>query len=146
MTIIIRKLDAEDFDKEFFNTLSNLSDIGNIDRHKAILAFNETSSNPVYHMFVAEDDGKVVGTVTLLIEQKFFRHLGKVGHLENVVTKKGHEGKGIGGQLVRHAVKAAKDLGCYKAILTCNENLIPYYEKHGFRTVGAEMRLDFDNK
>ena len=37
----------------------------------------------------------IIGSTTLLIEQKFIHDGGKVGHIEDVVTRKGYEGFGI---------------------------------------------------
>jgi glucosamine-phosphate N-acetyltransferase len=139
----IRELQLHDLDNGFFETLGHLSEVGNVSRAKAEKIFTELSGNPVYHIYVAELDGRIVGTATLLVEQKFFRRLGKVGHIENVATRKGFEGRGIAGRLVRHAIKKAKAVGCYKSILDCSEKIVPFYERHGFRRHETGMRLDF---
>ena len=41
--------------------------------------------------------------------------------------------------LIKHAIQAAKDAHCYKIILDCDAELIPYYEKFGFTNKGIFM-------
>ena len=54
----------------------------------------------------------------------------------------GYKDQGVGRALVRHAVAEAKQLGCYKVILSCYEDLVPYYERLGFRRHDVGMRID----
>ena len=42
----------------------------------------------------------MIGATTLLVEQKFIHSGGKAGHIEDVVTRKGFEGLGIGSALI----------------------------------------------
>jgi glucosamine-phosphate N-acetyltransferase len=92
--------------------------------------------------YVAKIDGVVVGTCTLLLEQKFIHSGGWVGHIEDVVVNKTCQRNGIGSALVEHAVREAKKRGCYKIILDCFEHLVPYYERFGFREFNIGMRCD----
>lgn len=93
-------------------------------------------------ILVARENHMVIGTATLIIEQKFIHKGGKVGHIEDVAVHKNHQGKGIGQQLITHLVEYAKDKGCYKVILDCDQTLIPFYEKVGFREAAIQMRID----
>ena len=77
-----------------------------------------------------------------MIEQKFIHNGGKVGHIEDVVTRKGYEGKGIGKEILNELIKIAKDNECYKIILDCDEKLIKFYEKIGFKKNSIMMRLN----
>ncbi len=78
----------------------------------------------------------------MLIEQKFIHKGGIVGHIEDVVVKKEFEGQGIGMKLVLSLLDIAKKRQCYKTILNCEDSLIPFYEKIGFRHKSNEMRFD----
>ncbi|MBT4446279.1 GNAT family N-acetyltransferase [archaeon] len=65
--------------------------------------------------------------------------------LEDVFVAEEHRGKGFGKQLIEHAVKKARDLGCYKLIGTSrNERpkVHQFYEKLGFDRHGFEFRLN----
>jgi len=139
---MVRELDAGDIGKGFLDALGNLSDTEGLTPKEArdIL---KAMNGDVYHVFVAvAKDGQVVGATTLLVEQKFIHHGGLVGHIEDVVVRKGHEGKGIGGSVVRAAVGRARELGCYKVILDCKEELVGFYQNLGFHSRDVGMRID----
>lgn len=138
----IRLLQPEDFAKGFLETLSNLSDVGAPNQRKFEAIWRELFFNPCYRVFVAEANGQIVGTITLLIEQKFIHAGGKVGHIEDVAVRKGWERKGIGRALVKRAVEEARKRGCYKVILNSSEENIPFYKKCGFQECGTEMRMN----
>lgn len=143
--MIIRTLQQSDYQKGFLETLVNLSVVGEINEGQFNDIFDVISPaahlSP-YHIFVAEVDGQVVGAATLFVEQKFIHQCGKVAHLEDVVTRKGFEGRGIGRALVNAVIVEAKRRGCYKIILDCSEKNAPFYEKLGFKKHEIEMRRD----
>jgi glucosamine-phosphate N-acetyltransferase len=139
----VRELRDEDFDMGFLETLPNLSDIGGLSPEEGREIFKAMKGDPVYHVFVAvASDGQVIGATTLLVEQKFIHHGGLVGHIEDVVVRKGHEGKGVGGKVVGAAIEKARELGCYKVILDCKAELVDFYSRLGFRTHDVGMRID----
>jgi glucosamine-phosphate N-acetyltransferase len=139
----VRELKSSDLDKGFLETLSNLSDVGGLATAEARALFRAMMSNQAYHIFVAvAGDGQVIGATTLLVEQKFIHHGGLVGHIEDVVVRKGHQGKGVGGSVVRAAVEKASELGCYKVILDCKADLVDFYKRLGFSEHDVGMRVD----
>ena len=80
----IRELKYSDFENGFFETLSNLSQIGSIDRNveRAARVLKTILKNNTSRIYVAErDDGQIIGSITLLLEQKFIHNGGKVGHI-----------------------------------------------------------------
>lgn len=142
----VREISVTDLQRGFFETLSNLTEVGKIseDHQNAKKILHEITSDPSYKIFVAvKKDGEIVGSNTLLIEQKFIHNGGKVGHIEDVVTKKGYEGMGIGTALVGGSLRFARQMKCYKVILDCSEENVPFYKKIGFKDYGASMRYDF---
>jgi glucosamine-phosphate N-acetyltransferase len=145
MSFIIRELKEEDLSKGFFETLSNLSEVGKIanDTIRKRKIFKEIKDKN-HKIVVAEDkqNSQIIGCATLLIEQKFIHNGGKAGHIEDVVTRKGYEGKGIGKEIIKELIKIAEDSGCYKIILDCDEKLIMFYEKNGFKKHSIMMRLN----
>ena len=139
----IRELTAADLGNGFIETLGNLSDTGGLTPASARRILGKIGRASIYHVLVAAGaDGKVVGATTLLVEQKFIHGGGLVGHIEDVAVRKASEGRGIGGSLVKAAVRTADELGCYKVILDCKEELEPFYAKLGFRKHDLGMRLD----
>ena len=141
----IKELSKEDIEKQFNSfkyTLKNLREVGNLSVTDAIKLLLEINSRNG-HIYVAQrEDGEIIGTGTLLIEQKFIRQGGKVGHIEDVATREGHEGKGIGKTITTKLIEEARRHGCYKVILDCSEKNVPFYEKTGFRRYEVCMRLD----
>lgn len=91
---------------------------------------------------MAELGEQIIGTASVLIEQKLIRDGGKVAYVEDVVVDEPHRLKGIGSELVRQAVKVARLNDCYKVVLSCGENNVPFYESLGFRRHEITMRLD----
>lgn len=145
MSFIIRELKEEDLSNGFIETLSNLSEVGklanNTIRKREILSEIKDKN---YRIVIAEDNQnhQIIGSATLLIEQKFIHNGGKAGHIEDVVTRKGYEGKGIGREILKELIKIAKDNECYKIILDCDEKLVKFYEKIGFKKHSIMMRLN----
>lgn len=88
--------------------------------------------------FVAEKEGDIVGAYVLLPTRP------DTMELVNIAVAKKHQGKGIGKQLVRDAIKIAKTKG-YKTIEigTGNSSIgqLALYQKCGFRIIGVD--LDF---
>ena len=140
--IIIRRLQREDLWNGFLTTLDSLREASNIKREKAEEIFKKINTNENYIIAIAELEGKVVGATTLFIEQKFIHNGGLVGHIEDVVVDKNHQGKKIGEKIVKYLLKIAKDKGCYKTILDCNEDVKLFYEKIGFKHNANALRFD----
>lgn len=142
----VREIELGDLKNGYFSTLKNLSELGFIqgDLVKAEQILNNIRANPLHKIFVAIDKetSEVIGATTLLIEQKFIHNGGKAGHIEDVVTRKGFEGLGIGTALMDHALRFAKTAGCYKIVLDCSEANISFYQKIGFRLHEMCMRYD----
>ena len=140
--IEIREIEEGDLDKGFLETLEFLRKASDIDKNKAkeILKKIQQNSNHIIH--VAVDDNKIVGSTTLLIEQKFIHDGGLVGHIEDVVVRKDYEGKGIGIKLVTSLLERAKEKNCYKTILDCKDNVKQFYERIGFKRESNGMRYD----
>lgn len=137
---MIRELSEQDYYKGFLNLLEQLTtvDANNITYDDFIKHLKKIKSK----VFVMEDgEGKIIGTMTLLIEEKFIHKLSSVGHIEDVVVNDEYRGKGLGKMLIDYGVKYAKDNGCYKIILNCAEKNIAFYEKCGFKSKNVEMSL-----
>jgi glucosamine-phosphate N-acetyltransferase len=139
----VREIDLDDLNHGFLEELSNLSETRGLDPEAARRLLLKIRTNPFHKVFVAvKEDGEVIGTSTLIIEQKFIHNFGLVGHVEDVSVRKAYEGTGVGSSLVKKAVERAKKLGCYKCILDCDTRLTKFYEKLGFRKHEIGMRRD----
>ncbi|WP_100182395.1 GNAT family N-acetyltransferase [Candidatus Nitrosotenuis aquarius] len=140
--ILVRKIIESDLDNGFLESLDSLRAASDIDRKKARQILEKISKNPDHVIFVAEYNDKIIGSTTLLIEQKFIHDGGKVGHIEDVVVSKEFQSKGIGVIIIRAVLDYAKSQGCYKTILDCDDSVKPFYEKMGFARHSNGMRYD----
>jgi glucosamine-phosphate N-acetyltransferase len=139
---IIRELKKEDIWNGFLKSLDSLKQASDIDKTKAEEVFEKINSNPDYIIAVAEIDGNIVGSTTLLIESKFIHQGGLVGHIEDVSVDKEFQGKKIGEKIMKYLLEVSKNRGCYKTILNCTDDVKRFYEKLGFKQVASELRLD----
>jgi glucosamine-phosphate N-acetyltransferase len=138
--LCIRELTGHDLTRGFLETLAVLAEVGlTFERAAEVLRARLRSGVRTYVACVGTD---VVGTVTLLVEQKFIHGGGRVGHVEDVAVRRDCQDGGVGSALVRHASEEAHRLGCYKVILDCFEHLVPYYGRLGYSCHNVGMRKD----
>ena len=109
---------------------------------KRVYDLKKIKQNPDHIIHVALDGNKIIGSTTLLIEQKFIHNGGRVGHIEDVVVRKDYEGRRIGMKLVMSLLNCAKEKNCYKTILDCKDDVKEFYEKIGFKHESNGMRFD----
>lgn len=139
----INRLEPEDFDRAFLELLEQLTTVGSdkITRDKFIEKLNKTNSV----IWVIRDyiDGveKVVGTASVLMEEKFIHNLSSVCHIEDVVVDKRYRGKGLGKCLVEKCIEYGKNNGAYKIILDCVEKNRGFYSTMGFEQKCIQMSL-----
>ncbi len=139
---IIRELRKEDLYNGFLKSLDSLAQASSMDSSKAQTVFEKINSNPDYIILVAKVGERIVGSATLFIEQKFIHDGGLTGHIEDVVVDLDFQGQQIGKKIVSRLVEISKSRGCYKTILDCTDDVMPFYQRLGFKKVANEMRLD----
>ncbi|MBT3743828.1 MAG: GNAT family N-acetyltransferase [Thaumarchaeota archaeon] len=140
--IKIREIIETDIENGFLETLDSLRKTSDLDKKIGKDILKKIISNPDHIIHVAEENGKIIGSTTLFIEQKFIHNGGKVGHIEDVVVSKEYEGRGIGFKLVNSLLEKARVMNCYKTILDCQDELIPFYERIGFKQESNQMRYN----
>ncbi|MDC0063555.1 GNAT family N-acetyltransferase [Candidatus Nitrosopelagicus sp.] len=138
----IRDIVESDIDNGFLESLDSLRKASDLDKKIGKDILRKIIANPDHVIHVAEIDGRIVGSTTLLIEQKFIHNGGRVGHIEDVVVSKEYEGRGLGIKLVSSLLEKAKLMNCYKTILDCKDELIPFYERIGFKQESNQMRYN----
>jgi glucosamine-phosphate N-acetyltransferase len=140
MAIRIRELTGRDLTHGFLETLAALAEVDlTPERAGEVLRARLRAGVRTY---VACAGDEVVGTATLLVEQKFIHGGGRVGHVEDVAVRRDCQLHGVGSALVRHVTEQARHLGCYKVILDCFEHLIPFYGRFGYSCHNVGMRKD----
>jgi GNAT superfamily N-acetyltransferase len=125
------------------------SDVLPLDEARAILA--HFARYPHYKLYVAEEDGTVLGSYAFLVMHNL-GHLGASSALvEDVVVDPASQGKGVGAAMMRHAMEEARKVRCYKLALSSNAKRLRahgFYEKLGFERHGFSfmVRLDGDGE
>ena len=142
----LRYVEKEDYSKGVIELLAQLTSIDK--RHISQQQFSEfvnsLDSNPHHKIFVLEQHSHIIGIGTIVCEQKLIHNLGLVGHIEDIVVDKHHRNAGIGFSIIERLTHYAKQQGCYKVILDCNEKNVHFYEKCGYQRHGVEMAKYFE--
>jgi len=141
--LIFRPLNNNDWNKNYFNLLSQLTDVVELDENTFKNLLNEIKKTSEIYVYEDIKNDKIVATAKILIEQKLARGGGKVGHLEDVVVDVGYRKLGLGRKLVINIIDLARQGGCYKLIGNCTLDLIGYYEKIGFSNKGSQFAIYF---
>ena len=113
------------------------------ERYRA--AFAEIAADPRQRLLVAEVDGRVVGTVVLVIVPNLTHEGRPYAIVENVIVDRDLRGEGVGEALLHFATGEAKRAGCYKLSLTSNKTRTDahrFYERVGFRATHEGFRIE----
>jgi glucosamine-phosphate N-acetyltransferase len=137
--MIIREFQKEDISKGLLETYKEVWFITDITEENV----NDFLSNYNY-MAVCEIDGEIIGTATLHIQKKFIRNGGIAGFIEDVAVREKYRGSKIGSELIQFLIKKAKNIGCYKAILSCFPERVKFYERNGFKQEAITMRYNYE--
>lgn len=140
MELTIRELRGSDPFEEFLDSLASLAEV-RLTPEQAKEVFRNRLRTGV-RTYIALAQGRIVGTASLLVEQKFIHGGGCSGHLEDVAVHPDFQNHGVGAALVRHVIEQARKLRCYKVVLNCFDNLAGFYEKLGFRRHDAGLRME----
>ena len=122
-----RRLEKDDYNKNYLELLKQLTIVGDISKEKYETTFDKIGAE----VWVIEFEGKIIASVSLLLEQKIIHECGIVGHLEDVVVDKDYRKYGVGKFIIEKIIIIAKERGCYKLIGDCKSELLGFYQKMG---------------
>ena len=134
--INFRLVKEEDINDVFIllNQLKKI-DLENIDRKKAWNDFNSnTSSNSIVGIY----NNKIVAYGSVVIENKIRGEV--AGHIEDIVVDSEVRGKMVGVSLIKELIEISRKKGCYRITLFCNEKLINFYSRNGFKVNNVVMK------
>ena len=113
----------------------------------AVALFERFARYPDYTLYVAEQDGAVVGTFALLVMDNL-GHLGSPsGIVEDVVVAPARQSGGIGRAMMQFAMERCREKDCYKLVLSSNakrERAHAFYESLGFERHGFSFRVNLE--
>jgi glucosamine-phosphate N-acetyltransferase len=134
--INFRLIKEEDINDVFIllNQLKKI-DLENIDRKKAWNDFNSnTSSNSIVGIY----NNRIVAYGSVVIENKIRGEV--AGHIEDIVVNSEVRGKMVGVSLIKELIEISKRKGCYRITLFCNEKLVNFYSRNGFKVNNIIMK------
>lgn len=114
---------------------------------EARVEFARFRQYPSYRLFVAEADGVVAGTYTLLIVNNLAKRGLRPAVAEDVAVLPELQGRGIGKAMMEHALAECRAARCYKLALSSNlrrEAAHRFYEGLGFARHGYSFAVVLD--
>ena len=106
-------------------------------------AFREIEADPNNELIVAELDGKVNGTLQLVVTPSLSYRGSKRSIVESVRVDSSLRGKGIGREMMLWAIERAKQRGCVSMHLTSHNDRTDahrFYESLGFSKSHTGMK------
>jgi GNAT superfamily N-acetyltransferase len=107
---------------------------------------DDVLADPRRQLLVAIVDGRVAGSVDLLVVPNL-THRGKPwAVVENVVVASAYRRTGVGRGLMQYAIDLARTAGCYKIQLTTSKQRTPahaFYRSLGFESVADGFKIYF---
>ena len=135
-SLIFRAIEKADLDNVFvlLNQLKE-KDVKSIDKDSSWENFtSNTSANSIVGIY----EDKIVAYGSIVVENKIRGDI--AGHIEDIVVDTTVRGKMVGVQLVKELVEIGKTKGCYRITLFCDEKLIKFYERNGFKVNNVMMK------
>jgi GNAT superfamily N-acetyltransferase len=140
----IREATIED-QKEVFDLLRQLMTSANTDspinQPSSIDTFRQVIEEGKGTVLVAEEDGKMLGLLTLSYPVAI-RCGGIYSCIEEFIVTEQARGKGVGGKLLEAAISKATEKGCYELQVNRPSELgYPVYMRHGWKDLGKHLNF-----
>jgi GNAT superfamily N-acetyltransferase len=104
--------------------------------------FQRMATYPRYDVYVAMSENAIVGTFALLVMDNL-AHVGAPSAVvEDVIVDEALRGRGVGGAMMKFAMKVATECGCYKLTLSSNlrrTDAHAFYRSLGFEQHGVSF-------
>jgi GNAT superfamily N-acetyltransferase len=120
----------------------------NIINEDLLKSWEEILSNDNYfRYYIIESDNKFIASCAVSVIPNLTREGKSYAVIENVITHPDHRRKGLGGIIIKEAVKYTEEKNCYKVMLLSNakrEEAHEFYTSLGFdrnKKIGFVMDL-----
>lgn len=129
----IRLLENNDNIEQYMRCVSDLNGSeGMVDTIENIRISMTNRPQNILTFVMVNDDNTIVATATVIMEKKL-RYQRLCCHIEDVGVHPDFRNRGYGAEIVGYCVDYAKKNNCYKIKLNCKDNLIPFYNRLGFK-------------
>ena len=101
-------------------------------------SFKKVMCNPKNFVFVAEDNGKLVGFATFSVRD-VIRYPKQIAELDELLVTSDYRQKGVGKQLMQHVEDKARELNCYRLFIESHydhKTAHKFYETLGYTNYG----------
>lgn len=137
--MIFRHIESNDYYKDYLTLLKQLTIVEkkkiNFIQFKNFV--NNLSNKHI--IIIIEDNNKIIGSGTLLIENKVIHNMGLVAHIEDIVIHNNYKKQGLGKKIIDELINISIQSNCYKIILDCNEKNVNFYQNSGFKQKEIQM-------
>ncbi|ORX39008.1 acyl-CoA N-acyltransferase [Kockovaella imperatae] len=140
--LTIRPLASTDHSRGHFDLLSILTIAPPVSPIVYAKTFRNLQSCPNTYftvVIVSKQTDQLVACGSIIVERKFTRAAGMIGHIEDIAVSKSMQGRKLGLKIINTLEGIGRAMGCYKIILDCNKENIPFYEKCGFKHKEYQM-------
>jgi len=132
-----RQLQLSDKDK-YLQLMNGFRDVNiDMESNEFNKIYNRLFNNGC--IIVSEQNGALLGSITILTEQKFIHNSAVYAHIEDVFVDEKHRHKKIGKELVNKAIEYCKNNGVFKISLNCAESLKEFYSLNNFENRQINM-------
>ena len=107
--------------------------------------FNNHFADNTLVEWVAEEDGKIVGTAAILLFEfppAFTNPSGIKGYITNMYTVPEYRGQGLASELLKKVLDEARSRSVKNILLAASDMGKPVYKKVGFEEAGDWMKMN----
>lgn len=108
-------------------------------------SLRKMADSDAYQVLLAEDEGQVVGLLSLSFRHTLF-HSAPTALIDELVVEQGHRRRGVGRQLMAEAVERCRAAGCCEIEVSTersNGTAQKFYRQHGFSHEAVLFELEF---
>jgi len=108
-------------------------------------SLRKMADSDAYQVLLAEDEGQVVGLLSLSFRHTLF-HSAPTAFIDELVVEQGHRRRGVGRQLMAEAIERCRAAGCCEIEVSTersNEAAQEFYRQHGFGHEAVLFELEF---
>lgn len=116
---------------------------------KAIMIFDKLKTHENHELYVITHDDEIVGTFALFFINHFTHGGASSAIIEDIAVRSDWQRHGLGKLMNSFACQRAKELNCYKIVLSSGEqrkDAHKFYEAQGYIQHGYSFLLPLDSK
>lgn len=137
----IRKLEYNDYYKGYLDLINTFTRYPENKSYTDFCTILDKIVSQNSHIFVIEENGIIISSIKILIEQKLHNNFESVLHIEDLVTHKDYRKLGLASKLIKYIIDISIIHNCYKIVLCSNMDNEDFYLKQKFIKKGVEFSL-----